>query len=190
MGELNTGWKSMTRDERKAHFMKRLQERYGISITGEEYEDMCLWVRPENEMVEKCEFLLKISNNLRAFRLSVKRQDVLALYCRKNKALTTALPLENYYEPERMVPKIFRKKRMVAEAVEEYNKILETCCLEYVDLGDREKNWRHYSSNCTYPNLLMAECNGVLNVRKVYWQVLRNMEQRLGISVEDVSSLI
>jgi hypothetical protein len=180
----------MTRDERKEHFMKRLQERYGISITSEEYEDMCLWVSPQKEMTDKCEFLLKISSNLRAFRLTINGQYVLVLYCRKNKAFTTALPFENYYEPERMVPKIFRKKNMVSEAVSEYNKILESCCSEYIDFGDKKKNWEHYSSNCTYPRLLMAEYGGKLDVRKIYWQVLRNMEHCLGINASEVSSFI
>jgi hypothetical protein len=190
MGELNTEWKLMTRDERKGHFIQRLLERYGIYINGDEYEEICTWVRPEAMMSEKCEFLLKISSNLRAFRISIKGQSVLVLYCRKNKALTTALPLDNYYEPERMVPKIFRKKKLVEEAVSEYNKIVEVCCREYVDLGDKKKNWEHYSKKCTYPRLLMAEYNGILNVRKIYWQVLRNMRYLIGTPDFKVSDLI
>lgn len=189
---LNTKWKNMTRDERKQHFIERLFERYGISITSDEYEDLCTWVRPDSPNRNKCKYLLKISANLRAYFVEIQGQNVLCIYSKnvKLKIFTSAIPAENYYEPARMVPKIFRKKGLVKEAVEEYQKVLDICCRDYQDFGDDRKNYEYYSTNCEYPFLMIAEHKDGMTVRQVYRQVLKNMKNVLGIHEKEIRLLV
>lgn len=187
---LNTTWKDMTPEQRKQHFIARLLERYAISISSEEYDDLCTWVRADSSNRVKCKYLLKISRHLRAYSISLQGKNVLALYSKELNMFTTALPEDNYYDPERMVPKIFRKKKLVKEAVEEYNKVLETCCQQYQDFGDDRKNWEYYSGNCDYPKLMLEECKNGLTVRDIYRQVITNMKDLLGVEENKVRFLV
>lgn len=187
---LNTSWKNMTREDRKQHFIVRLFERYGIALTGDEYENICTWLNTSNPSRGSCKYLLKVSRNLRAYSVQIQGKNVLALYSKDLNMFTTALPAENYYEPARMVPKIFRKKKLVREAVEEYNKVLDTCCREYHDFGDDKKNWDYYSNNCAYPHLMLDECKNGLTVRNIYRQVLSNMKDILGIEESKIRFLV
>ena len=102
---------------------------------------------------------------------------------------TTALPYENYYDPQRMVPKIFRKKNLVKEAVREYNRVLEICSREYQDLGDSRKNWEYYVK-CTYPKLMIDEYKNGLSVSLLYRQVITNMNHLLGVAENKIKHLI
>ena len=187
---LNTTWKDMTPEQRKQHFIARLLERYSISVSSEEYDNICTWVRAESPNRVRCKYLLKISRHLRAYSIEIKGINVLALYSKDLNMFTTALPFDNYYEPERMVPKIFRKKKLVKEAVEEYEKVLNTCCLEYQDFGDDRKNWEYYSNNCEYPRLMLEERKNGLTVRDIYRQVIINMKEALGINEHQVRFLV
>lgn len=187
---LNTKWKDMTRDEKKQHFILRLSERYDVSISGNEYDDLCNWIDTTNQTRGSCKYLLKVSRNLRAYSVVIQGQNVLALYSKDLNMFTTALPAENYYDPARMVPKIFRKKKMVEAGVAEYNKVLETCCREYIDLGDERKNWEYYSKKCAYPKLMFAEHKNGMTVRDVYRQVIYNMKDALGIEEYKIRFLV
>jgi len=182
----------MTRDERKQHFIDRLAERYDIVITSDEYEDICTWVHADSPNRNKCTYLLKLSVNLRLYVVEIQGKNVLAVYSKnvKLKIFTSAIPADNYYEPARMVPKIFRKKRMVKEAVEEYEKVLDTCCRQYQDFGDDRKNFEYYSNNCEYPKLMIAEYKNGLTVRNIYRQVLENMQHIIGITEYKIKTLI
>jgi hypothetical protein len=174
-------------EEIKAHFVERLNERYNILLSDEDYNDLH---HPKgftkSKLIEgQVINWAKISSNTSAIIIKVKGKFILAIYSKRRGRFITALPWESYDDETRLVPKIFKKLNIKEFAIQRYNEILSICAKEYVDLGSETKNWHHFQT-CTYPHLLMAEYKGRLTVGSIYNKVLKELITKENDLIETV----
>lgn len=172
----------------KVHFIERLKERYKISLSEEDYNDIHNPLGfTYSKLIQKSIHWAKLSSNNSAFILQIQNKLVLAIYSKHRNKFITALPWESYNDETRFVPKFFRKKEndLKEYAIEKYNQILSICSKEYQDFGSQKANW-HYYKNCTYPNLLMSEYKGGLTVGRIYEQVLREFKENENNLIENL----
>ena len=165
-------------EEIKSHFLIRLKERYQISLSNEEYNDIhnSLGFSKSKILEDNPIHWAKISSNTSAFIIKIKGKYILTIYSNRRGRFITALPWESYDDETRLVPKTLKKLNLKELAIERYNEILSICAKEYVDLGNSKKNWYHYKRNCTYPHILMLEYKGVLTMKNIYSQVLKELK--------------
>lgn len=164
-------------EELKEHFISRLKERYDISLSDDEYNDIHTPLGFPNSKVLEGNAIhwIKISSNNSAFIIKIKGKFVFTIYSRRRGRFITALPWESYNDETRFVPKILKKLNLKELAIEKYNEILSLCAKEFVDLGSSKENWYHYKNKCLYSTLLMLEYNGKLTMGNIYNQVVREI---------------
>lgn len=162
--------------EIKEHFILRLEERYDISLTDDEYNDIH---HPKgftnSKILTNYIHWAKISSVKSAFIITLKNQLILTIYSNDRSKFITALPWHSYNDETRFVPAILKKLYLKGAAIEKYNQILSICAKEYVDLGNGKDNYHYYKNNCTYPGLLMTEYKGGLTVGRIYNQVIKEL---------------
>jgi len=164
-----------TDDELKSHFILRLWERYQISLTDDEYDDIHHFKGfTKSGLIESVINWAKISSSKKFFIIKLKGKNVLALYSVRRGRFITALPWISYDDETRFVPKILKKQNLKEEAIEKYQEILSTCAKEYVDFGNSKENWYFYKK-CSYPKLLMLEYKGALTVGRIYEEVIKKL---------------
>lgn len=167
-----------TDEEIKIHFLLRLRERYNIYLSDDEYNDIHHYKGFGFSKIIEQPIInwVKISANTSVIIFKLKGKFILAIYSKRRGRFITALPWESYDDSSRLVPNVFKKSNLKEFAIQKYNEILSICAKEYVDLGNKKKNW-HYYQNCTYPNLLMAEYKGSLTVGNIYKKVLEILNE-------------
>lgn len=164
-----------TYEENMEHFIKRIKERCDIDFSEEEYDFLCdsFLEKPKKGIVNNVNnFQLKSGTNKSIFLIKIKEKDVLCLYDKNCKRLTTALPIDNLQDYKRTVPRIFKKRNLTEEAIKEYERILEVVEKEYKDLGDVKSNVLYYKT-CTYPGLLCAKHFKKPMMRSVWVAVIK-----------------
>jgi hypothetical protein len=182
--ESNRNFKS--EEDLKLHFIERLNERYGILLSDEEYIDIHNSEGFQNsKIIESSILWAKISSNTSVYILRLKGKLVLTIYSKRRGRFITALPWLGHNDETRFVPKILKKLNLNEFAIEKYNEIISVCAKEYIDLGSKTNNWNYYKK-CTYPSLLMAEFKGKLTVGKIYEQVLREIKKIENDLIESV----
>lgn len=168
-----------TDEDRMNHFISRLKERYDVDMSEKEYWDICDFIScgpPSHKKHDKkYTFFCKLSSVKSICILKIKEEDVVVIYSSIHKMLITALPKSTISEIERLVPIFVKRKKMEKEFCDEYNNILNKCNAEYVDFGDKKKNWKHYEDKCAYPELLIKKYTNQLTVRNIIWQVMMNL---------------
>ena len=80
--------KAKTSADSQRHFARRLFQRYGLTITNEEYRALCQAVRDGNGR-----HLFKESNSRSHWNIAVQGTTVRVVYDKTTNALATALPL-------------------------------------------------------------------------------------------------
>lgn len=176
-----------TDEEIKNHFILRLQERYGISLSDEEYIELN---HPKG--LNKSKLITGViirwvilNGHRKVLILKIKDKMVLAIYCSRRSKFITALPWESHSNEERLIPGIFKKLNLREEALKKYNEIISICSKEYVDLGNARDNHIFYKK-CTYPHLLMSEYKGFLTVGAIFDMV----EKELSAVIDERKILI
>lgn len=173
--------------EIKNHFLLRLKERYNIVLSDEEYNDIHhhKGFSFSKTIEHPITNWVKISSNTSVIILKLKGKFILSIYSKRRGRFITALPWESYDDASRLVPKILKKSNLKELAIQKYNEILSICAKEYVDLGNKKKNWYYYQK-CTYPNLLMAEYKGMLTVGNIYKKVLEILNENQKDLIETI----
>ncbi len=167
-----------TDEEIKSHFLLRLHERYDITLSNDEYNELHnSGGFTKNTIMEiKPIHWARISSNKSAFIIQIKSKLIFTIYSNDRKKFITALPWDSYDDETRLVPLILKRLNLKEFAIKKYNEILSLCAKEYVDLGDSKQNYFHYKDNCAYPRLLMLEYKGRLTIGDIYTQILRDLE--------------
>jgi hypothetical protein len=176
-----------TDGELKFHFIERLNERYGILLTDEEYIDIHNpnGFTNSKTIEEKVILWAKISSNTSVYIIKLKGKLVLVIYSKRRGRFITALPWHSYDDETRFVPKILKKQNLKEFSIRRYNEILSICAKEYVDFGNITENW-HYYQKCTYPKLLMLEFKGYLTVGQIYEKILEEFKKTENDLIETI----
>lgn len=165
-------------EDLKTHFIERLNERYNIVLTDDEYVDIHNIDGFQNSKTIQDKVIpwAKISSKNSAYIIKLKGKLVLAIYSKRRGRFITALPWNSYNDETRFVPQSLKKLNLKEESIKKYNEILSICAKEYQDFGNVKNNW-HYYQKCTYSNLLMLEFKGYLTIGKIYEQVLEEFKK-------------
>jgi hypothetical protein len=167
-------------EEIKFHFMLRLQERYDIFLTDDEYNELHNPLGFAKSQIIESHIIhwAKISSSTSAFIIKIKNKLVLTIYSNRRGRFITALPWESHCDETRLVPKSLKKLGLKDFAINQYNEILSICSKEFVDLGNPKDNWYYYEKNCTYPGLMWAEYKGGLTIGRIYDEVIKQINKK------------
>ncbi|MEO7048255.1 MAG: hypothetical protein ABI091_23350 [Ferruginibacter sp.] len=91
---------SKTYEDHRTHFIYRIKERYGITLTSEEYDELSLSFKPGSRWFKG---LLKKDNQSVIGTLYIKGKKVWALYYKTRQCFTTCYPPEVEYDPENCI---------------------------------------------------------------------------------------
>lgn len=88
---------NLVKRKRKTHFKTRLKERYGISFTRRDMNQIKRKMQDNN-----CEYIMRISISKTALLVEFKGKIIYIIYSKTSNTFITALPLSNFFDMFRM----------------------------------------------------------------------------------------
>ncbi len=140
-------------DYSRQHFIQRLFERYAITLTGEEYDELHSMPNRQKQRIWRGCFLNGYSTSIGILKL--KGMEVVCVYDSKNHVFRTALPIETAHSVESAILACFKKQQhAVAFLVYEKIKVeLQNECKDFDNIKDAAM---YYYENSNYPSLLIS----------------------------------